>query len=64
MHQEAATGGVMFFCEFYKISKNTFSTEHLWTTASVHLRTTHLVTMRNSTLFLEVSAYHSQITCF
>ena len=24
----------MFSCEFCKISKNTFSTEHLWTTAS------------------------------
>ena len=26
----------MFFCEFYKISKNTFFTEHLRTTASKH----------------------------
>ena len=25
----------LFFCEFFKISKNTFSTEHLQTTASV-----------------------------
>ena len=24
----------MFSCEFYKISKNTFFTEHLWVTAS------------------------------
>ena len=24
----------MFSCEFYKISKNTFFTEHLWATAS------------------------------
>ena len=24
----------VFSCEFYKISKNTFLTEHLWTTAS------------------------------
>ena len=26
----------MFFCEFCEISKNTFFTEHLWTTASIH----------------------------
>ena len=26
----------MFSCEFCKISKNNFFTEHLWTTASVH----------------------------
>ena len=25
----------VFSCEFYEISKNTFFTEHLWTTASV-----------------------------
>ena len=25
----------MFFCEFCEIFKNTFFTEHLWTTASV-----------------------------
>ena len=25
----------MFSCEFWKISKNTFLTEHLWATASV-----------------------------
>ena len=25
----------LFSCEFCKISKNTFSTEHLWTTASI-----------------------------
>ena len=40
----AATGGVLFFkketvaqvfsCEFYEISKNTFFSEHPWTTAS------------------------------
>ena len=24
----------VFSCEFYEISKNTFFTEHLWTTAS------------------------------
>ena len=24
----------VFLCEFYKISKNTFFTEHLWTVAS------------------------------
>ena len=24
----------VFFCEFWEISKNTFYTEHLWTTAS------------------------------
>ena len=26
---------LVFSCEFYEISKNTFFTEHLWTTASV-----------------------------
>ena len=26
----------VFSCEFCKISKNTFSTEHLWTTGSVY----------------------------
>ena len=25
----------VFSCEFYKFSKNTFFTEHLWTTASI-----------------------------
>ena len=25
----------MFYCEFYEVFKNTFFTEHLWTTASV-----------------------------
>ena len=30
----------VFFCEFYKISKNTFFTEHLWTTASGQKRIT------------------------
>ena len=28
----------MFFCEFCKISKNTFFTEHLWATAFGHLK--------------------------
>ena len=27
----------VFFCEFCEISKSTFLTEHLWTTASVHI---------------------------
>ena len=27
--------GAGVFCEFCEISKNTFSTEHLWTTASI-----------------------------
>ena len=31
------TPAEVFFCEFCKISKNTFFTEHLWTTASVLL---------------------------
>ena len=26
--------GLVFSCEFYEISKNTFFTEHFWTTAS------------------------------
>ena len=25
----------VFFCEFYKVSKNTFLTEHVWTAASI-----------------------------
>ena len=29
----------VFSCEFCEISKNTFFTEHLWTTASTFLRT-------------------------
>ena len=29
------TLALVFSCEFYEISKNTFFTEHLWTTASV-----------------------------
>ena len=33
----------MFSCEFYEISKNTFSTEHLRTTASIHLPLLNLV---------------------
>ena len=28
----------VFFCEFFEISKNTFFTEHLWTTASEFIR--------------------------
>ena len=28
----------VFCCQFCEISKNTFFTEHLWTTASVHLK--------------------------
>ena len=42
LSSEAATGGVkketlahVFSCEFCEISKNTFFTEQLWTTASV-----------------------------
>ena len=31
----------MFSCEFSKISKNTFFTEHLWTTASGFTENTH-----------------------
>ena len=27
----------VFSCEFYEISKNTFFTEHLWTTASRYM---------------------------
>ena len=42
VNSEAATRGVLckkvFFCEFCEISKNTFFTEHLWTTASINLR--------------------------
>ena len=26
----------VFSCEFFEISENTFSTEHLWTTASLN----------------------------
>ena len=43
INAEAATGGVqkealaqLFSCEFCEISKNTFFTERLWTTASVN----------------------------
>ena len=32
-HTKSGTGG--FSCELCEISKNTFFTEHLWTTASV-----------------------------
>ena len=28
------TLGQVLYCQFYEIFKNTFSTEHLWTTAS------------------------------
>ena len=38
----------MFSCEFWEISKNTFFTEHLWTTASVsetHFYTEIVVTL-------------------
>ena len=31
----AETLAVVFSCEFCEISKNTFFTEHLWTTASI-----------------------------
>ena len=27
----------VFSCEFYEIFKNTFFTEHLWTTASINI---------------------------
>ena len=33
----------VFSCEFYEISKNTFSTEHLRTTASIILPLSNLV---------------------
>ena len=33
----------VFSCEFYEISKNTFSTEHLQTTASIILPLSNLV---------------------
>ena len=36
----------VFSCEFCKISKNTFYTEHLWTTASVRA----LISLKNCTL--------------
>ena len=32
----------VFPCEFCKISKNTIFTQHLWTTASIHLLTEKL----------------------
>ena len=35
----------MLSCEFYEISKNTFSTEHLWTTASVNVYFTMIMGM-------------------
>ena len=34
-NMEDAEAATMFFCEFCKIFKNTFFTEHLWVTASV-----------------------------
>ena len=34
---EKETLAQMFHCEFREISKNTFLTEHLWTTASIRL---------------------------
>ena len=33
----------VFSCEFCEISKNTFSTEHLWTTASQPYQANHSV---------------------
>ena len=30
------TQAKVFSCEFYEVSKNTFFTEHFWTTASVN----------------------------
>ena len=38
----------LFFCEFYKISKNTFFTEHLWTSASKFV--TEMLIFRSSRL--------------
>ena len=35
----------MLSCEFYEISKNTFSTEHLWTTAFVNVYFTMVMGM-------------------
>ena len=32
----------VFSCEFFKIPKNTFSTEHIWMTASGYKVSTHI----------------------
>ena len=54
----------MFSCEFCEISKNTFFTEHLWTTASEFLsfmdegssRFTHVYFLSNAIFQLSYSA--------
>ena len=43
----------MFSCEFCENSKNTFLTEHLWTTVSEHLSIVHLKTQSISSTFDE-----------
>ena len=37
----------MCSCEFYKVSKNTFFTEHLWTTASVNSSKLKKITIKS-----------------
>ena len=38
----------VLFCEFCEISKNTFFTEHLWTTASINKKTEKVVKCKYS----------------
>ena len=47
----------MFSCEFYKISKNIFSIEHLQTTASVNMKIQHKFEFQVPRFFL-LNVYH------
>ena len=43
----------MFFCEFFEVSTNIFFTEHLWATASVHLKREYIEQQANDVYFIK-----------
>ena len=45
----------MFYCEFCKISKNTFFTEDLWATASEFVTEMLIFTSSRSQMFFKIS---------
>ena len=51
----------MFSCEFCEISKNTFYTEHLWTTASEHFYAGIIKDVKNEHTYTQALHFFKQL---